>query len=146
MEDTTRKPLLLNESIKETNDPPSQYDSVVGEKDTATASPGGNELSPSLRKTKRRYTILQVCSGIGLLIALVVAFALPPLIQKAIVDLAKEKVIMTSENEGQWAHFPGDTGTIIIRNFTFFKFENEDGFLFRNEKPVFREISNYKIQ
>lgn len=37
---------------------------------------------------------------------------------------------MTPSNEGFWGHFPGDTETIILRNFTFFKFDNEEQFLF----------------
>lgn len=89
---------------------------------------------------------MQVCGGVGFLIALVVIFAIPPLIEMAIVEQAKNQVIMGPDNEGLWAHFPGDTATIIVRNFTFFKFDNEGDFIFRNKKPIFREIAGYKIQ
>lgn len=69
---------------------------------------------------------MQVSSIICILIGLVFIFALPPFIESMIVEQAKEQVIMTSDNEGLWAHFPGDTDTIIVRNFTFFKLHNEE--------------------
>jgi len=50
---------------------------------------------------------------------------MPPLIQSIIVQQAKDQVIMTSANEGLWGHFPGDSDTIIVRNFTFFHLNNE---------------------
>lgn len=53
---------------------------------------------------------------------------------------------MTSDNEGLWAHFPGDTDTIIVRNFTFFKLHNEEQFLLHGEKPQFNEVGGFKIQ
>lgn len=53
---------------------------------------------------------------------------------------------MKHENEGLWAHFPGDTNTTITRNFTFFKLINEDEFLIHHAKPQFQEVSNFKIQ
>ena len=53
---------------------------------------------------------------------------------------------MKHENEGLWAHFPGDTNTTITRNFTFFKLINEEEFLIHHAKPQFQEVSNFKIQ
>jgi hypothetical protein len=58
--------------------------------------------------------------------------ALPLLIEMQIVSQAKENVIISSVNEGRWAHFPGETDTQIMRNFTFFKLNNEGEFLFNN--------------
>ena len=59
-----------------------------------------------------------------ILVGIVFTFALPAVIEMAIVEQAKDQVIMTPSNEGLWGHFPGDTDTIIIRNFTFFYFDN----------------------
>jgi len=66
-----------------------------------------------------------VISLVCTLIGLVLIFAMPPLIQSIIVQQAKDQVIMTSANEGLWGHFPGDSDTIIVRNFTFFHLNNE---------------------
>ena len=38
---------------------------------------------------------------------------------------------------------PGQTETITIRNCTLFNFANPDGFLYRQEKPIFTEKSNF---
>jgi hypothetical protein len=83
-----------------------------------------------------------VCSLIGL----VLIFAMPPLIQSVIVQQAKDQVIMSSANEGLWGHFPGDSNTIITRNYTFFDLINEEEFLLFGQKPQFREVGGYKIQ
>jgi hypothetical protein len=142
------RPLLLNESIKESTDPTAQV-SKVGESVVAVpyiTVADGEELSPAKKKINRRYTVLQVCSIIWILVSIVIIFALPPLIEMAIVEQAKEQVIMGPQNEGLWAHFPGDTATIIVRNFTFFYFDNEADFIFKNQKPIFTEIAGYKIQ
>lgn len=42
------------------------------------------------------------------------------LIKSNVIDT----VVFTSENEGLWAHFPGDSETYITRNYTFFNFTN----------------------
>ena len=72
------------------------------------------------------------CSFVCVLIGIVFIFALPPFIQNTIVQQSIDQVIMKHENEGLWAHFPGDTNTTITRNFTFFRLMNEDGFLIRH--------------
>ena len=89
-------------------------------------------------KTRRRMTKLQVASGICLLVGLVVALAVPPLLHNVIVEKAIDQVTLQPNNEGTWAHFPGDTDTVITRNFTFHKIENPKEFLFLGEKPRFR--------
>lgn len=135
--------MILNESIKESTDPAAAPSKVP---DSLAIVVPEDELSPTMKKIHRRYTILQVCSGVWILIALVFIFALPPLLEMVIIEQAKEQVILTSANEGLWAHIPGDTDSKIIRNFTFFKFDNEGEFIFKNQKPIFTEISGYKIQ
>lgn len=97
-------------------------------------------------KGKRRYNVLVGCSAVCFLIGFVFVFALPPFIQSMIKEQAIDQVIMKKENEGMWAHFPGDTDTIITRNFTFFQLLNEDDFLLRNHKPQFQEVSGFKVQ
>ena len=53
---------------------------------------------------------------------------------------------MTKQTQNLWAHIPGDTETLVMRNYTFFNFTNPKETLYKNAKPVFREISGYKIQ
>ena len=90
--------------------------------------------------------VLQVASGLCLLTAVVVALAVPPLLHSVILQKAIEQVTFKADNEGTWAHFPGETNTTITRNFTFFTLENPTEFLFLHEKPRFRETSGFKIQ
>ena len=97
-------------------------------------------------KGRRRYRVMQTCGVVCSLIAIVFIFALPPFLQNTIISQSIDKVVMTHENEGQWAHFPGDTRTVIIRNFTFHRLMNEDDFLLRHQKPKFQEIADFKIQ
>ena len=67
---------------------------------------------------------MQACGIVCVLVGFIFIFALPPFLERMIVSQAIDQVVMTSDNEGQWAHFPGDTGTEITRNFTFFKLLN----------------------
>lgn len=81
-------------------------------------------------KSIKCYRKVQVASVICIVIALLMVFAAPPLLQSKIVDLAIDQVILKPENEGLWAHFPGDSAVDIIRNFTFLELLNEHEFLF----------------
>jgi hypothetical protein len=65
-----------------------------------------------------------------MLIGLVVILALPPFIHKEIISKAIDQSILQPDNEKLWAHFPGDSGCDIVRNYTFFHLDNEEGFLF----------------
>jgi hypothetical protein len=94
MSESGSKPLLLNESIKDSMDPTTQP-SKIGE---SVAASEGEDLSPTIKKIRRRYNILLACSGVWLLVAIVIIFALPPLIEMAIVEQAKEQVIMAPSN------------------------------------------------
>jgi len=81
---------------------------------------------------------MQACGAVCVLIGFVFIFALPPFLESIIKTQAIEQVVMGPENEGMWAHFPGDTDTVITRNFTFFKILNEDDYLLRHKKPKFQ--------
>lgn len=52
--------------------------------------------------------------------------AFPPLIQSQIVQQSIDKAILSPDNENFWAHFPGDSKTIITRNYSFFNWTNEE--------------------
>lgn len=45
-----------------------------------------------------------------------------------------------------WGAVPGKTNTINRRSYTMFNFTNPSGFLYRNEKPQFVEISGFAYQ
>lgn len=65
---------------------------------------------------------------------------------KIITAQAKAGVVMTASTEGLWAHVPGETETVIIREYTFFNFTNPKEFLYKGARPVFREVSGFQIQ
>jgi hypothetical protein len=50
----------------------------------------------------------------------------PPLIQNQIVSQAIGQAILSPDNENFWAHFPGESKTVITRNYSFFNFTNEE--------------------
>lgn len=66
--------------------------------------------------------------------------ALPAIIHSLIVKKAIEQSVLSPDNEKLWAHFPGETETIITRNYSFFNLINEEGFLLHGEKPKLREV------
>lgn len=45
-----------------------------------------------------------------------------------------------------WGENPGKLDQLIMRNFTFYNLTNPRGFLYRNEKPIFTEVSNFLIR
>ena len=89
---------------------------------------------------------MQACGVVCVIIGFVFIFALPPFLENMIKSQAIDQVVMTSENEGLWAHFPGDTRTRILRNFTFFRLMNEDDYLLRYKKPQFQEVAGFKVE
>lgn len=97
MSESLEKPLVLNDSIKDSTDP-TDPPALLSKGEESGSSIVSEEASPTMKKIRRRYNILQVCSGICVLIAIVIIFALPPLIQMAIVEQAKQQVIMTPDN------------------------------------------------
>lgn len=131
VEDSVTRPLVLNPS---THSNPSLL-----------SQPQEQPPLPPI-KSRRRMKVLQVLSGICILVSLVIALAVPPLLHSVILQKAIDQVTLQSSNEGTWAHFPGDTNTIITRNFTFFTLENPMKFLFAHEKPRFKETSGFKVQ
>ena len=87
------RPLILNESIKDSIDqapaadfprkvrgPPNSINSVVEEEEPI--------ITPIVRVGKR-WRVAQVCGVILLLLGFVFIFALPPFIESTIVELAK---------------------------------------------------------
>ena len=100
----------------------------------------------TLAKKRKKYKIFVgigcCCLVFGLFLAL---FAHTILLHLAI-NGAIDQAILTPDNEGLWAHFPGDSGTVITRNYSFFNLTNEYEMLLYGEQPKFREIEGYKIQ
>ena len=44
-------------------------------------------------------------------------------------NAAIDQAILTHENEGLWAKFPGESGTVITRNYSFFNITNAEDML-----------------
>lgn len=88
MSDSDSRPLILNDSLKDSVDQPFEKNSRLDEKINASisSSPAAEpQDSEQLKKRRKRFTCLQVCSAVFLIIAAVITFAFPPLIQSAIV-------------------------------------------------------------
>jgi hypothetical protein len=77
-----------------------------------------------------------------LAIGLFSLFGLPSIVDNAILD----GVVLDPNTYDVWGANPGSTNTLTLRNFTFFNITNPRGFLYRNEKPRFHEITNYLYQ
>jgi hypothetical protein len=54
------------------------------------------------------------------------------IIHALIKSAAIKQAILSPDNEGLWAHFPGDSQTDIYRNWTFFNITNADEMIFYN--------------
>lgn len=87
MSESIDRPLLLNESLKDSTDPSKPLNNTDGSavETASVALTEGEELSPYKKKLDKRYKILQVCSIIWIIIAIVFIFALPPLIEMLII-------------------------------------------------------------
>lgn len=96
----------------------------------------------SLRKYKIGLYVCGICTLIFIVLSSISAVVLGALIN----GQAKDGVVLTSGTENLWAHIPGDTDTLVLRNYTFFDLENPKEVLYRNAKPSFREVSGYVIQ
>ena len=46
-------------------------------------------------------------------------------------------MIMSPDNYNLWGKIPGESGIKLLRNFTFYEFQNPNQFLFDNELPIF---------
>lgn len=51
-------------------------------------------------------------------------FLFTSLLLSAIKNMSIEQTIFTEDNQGLWAHFPGDSNVDVTRNFTFFNLTN----------------------
>ena len=60
-----------------------------------------------------------------LIIGLIFFLAFPSLLHYLATQSAIDQAVMGPDTEKYWAHFPGESGTIITRNFSFFNMTNE---------------------
>lgn len=86
------------------------------------------------------------CGVCLFVVGLLAMLVLPGLIHGQIVTTVTEQATLTPDNEGMWAHIPGQTATIITRNYSFFQIVNEEEFLIQGKKPKFIETYGYKVQ
>lgn len=50
---------------------------------------------------------------------------------------------MTPNNYNIWGEIPGDTNSLVIRNYTFYNFTNPWEVFFNNATPIFVELGPY---
>lgn len=77
-------------------------------------------------KKRRKYKIVIGCGCFWLIIGLVFFLALPSVIHNVIVNTAINEAILSPDNQKFWEKFPGESGTVITRNYSFFNFTNEE--------------------
>lgn len=63
--------------------------------------------SEKIEKLMKRYKILTGAGICCLIIGLIFFLLLPPIIHSQIISQATEQSILSEDNEGLWAHFPG---------------------------------------
>ena len=66
------------------------------------------------------------CGICLLIVGLIFCLALPPFIHSQIIEEVTDQAVLSPDNENMWAHIPGETGTIITRNYSFFQLVNEE--------------------
>ena len=71
-----------------------------------------------------------------------ILFGLSSIINEVIL----EGVVLDPATFDVWGENPGQTGTVTLRNFTFYNFTNPREYLYHNATPKFTEISNYLFQ
>jgi hypothetical protein len=91
---------------------------------------------------RKRVVCGSVCLAIFLALGIFTLVGLDSLIDGVVLD----GVVLAPETYDLWGANPGSSGTVTLRNFTFFNFTNPRGFLYRYETPVFTELANYAYQ
>ena len=79
-----------------------------------------------MKKKRKKYKIIIGCGCLWLVIGLILFLALPSLIHSAIVNTAINSAILSKDTQKFWESFPGESGTVITRNYSFFNFTNEE--------------------
>lgn len=84
-------------------------------------------------RVKKRTICGGVCGAVFLGLLL---FSLTGL-ESVIDGVILEGVVLAPETAETWGNNPGSTGTVTLRNFTFFNLTNPRAFLYRGQTPVF---------
>ena len=79
-----------------------------------------------MKKKKRKFKIIIGCGCCWMLVGLLLFLLLPSLIHTAIVNTAINSAILSPDNQKFWESFPGESGTVITRNYSFFNFTQPD--------------------
>lgn len=111
----------VNASIKESVDPSNRLEPV----------PLLAESSSAIADSPRKKAVISkklrcglITSGVCLVIFIVVAAAMPIILDKVILSMAAEQAIMKPETEKMWSDVPGMSEAEFIREFSFFNFSN----------------------
>lgn len=91
---------------------------------------------------KKRIICGSIWTFLFLALGLFTLLGLDSVINESIL----ERVVLNPETVDMWGAVPGSTNTLNLRSFAMFNFTNPTGFLYRNEKPQFNEISGFAYQ
>jgi len=79
-----------------------------------------------MKKDITYWKRFSIGSIVCIAISIIMIFIMPPFINYFIKQTAIDMVVIAPGNEGFWAHFPGDSKTMITRNWTFFNITNSE--------------------
>lgn len=129
MSDSLTQP--LNKSIKESVDPSKTLDpsrTSVNHEEVLTESMTSVDQDTS-GKLLKRYKVIWVTGAVCLVFGFILFLIMPLIIHSLVVKGAIQQAVLSKDNENFWAHFPGESNTVITRNYSFFNLINEEGML-----------------
>lgn len=93
--------------------------------------------------TFRKLKVCSILSLICFILFLTLAIVVPIVLQNFILSESRSEALMQMSNQDLWGEVPGTSGANITRSFSLFNFTNPEGFIFRNETPIFHEVGPF---
>lgn len=130
---------IVNPSIKESLDPSMESPGASSSRPRLVPPPVTevSELPTKKSPISKKLKCGIICCGIGLVVFIAVAAAMPFIIDRVILSMAAEMAVMKQETENLWSNVPGLSEAEFIREFSFFNFSNWEDFYFYGAKPQF---------
>ena len=86
---------------------------------------------------KNKIRLLNCCFGTSFVLGLIFIFMGLFILDGLIQNMAQDSIKMVNDTYEIWGEVPGKTDTLTIRNCTLFNLVNPDGFIYRQERPIF---------
>ena len=95
---------------------------------------------------KTSYKRLAVCQFATFLIFLALALSIYPILESLTKVSAQKKIVMKDNNYNLWGEIPGDTETLINRDFYINELQNPREVIYYGQKPVVQEVGPFSYQ